>query len=142
MPCPTITLKVSSYGKRRKLVLSGSFTHLHAFFFLDYLASRLSLAWYLYHCRLWRFFCLVSLSSNVLCLMIDVQCLIRLDHHVSAFENHTTMMYKALHPEEQQYIIALTSDNSSIALISTISVNKDGGQWAIGRQVTFIQLSQ
>lgn len=70
--------------------LQGSFTHLHGFFFLDYLASRLHLAWYLYHCRLWRFFCLVSLSSNVLCLMIGVQCLIRLDQHVSAFENHTT----------------------------------------------------
>lgn len=52
------------------------------------------------------------------------------------------MMYKALHLEEQQYIIALTSDNSFITLISTISVDKDGGQWAIRRQVTFIWLSQ
>lgn len=52
------------------------------------------------------------------------------------------MMYKALHHEEQQYIIALTSDNSFFALTSTIPVNKDGGQWAIGRQVTFTQLSQ
>lgn len=52
------------------------------------------------------------------------------------------MMYKVLHLEEQQYIIALTSYNTFIALTSTISVNKDGGQWAIGRQVTFIWLSQ